>query len=259
MSKCLVVGCSFTAGTGLNLEKNDPKLWVNQLCKHIGVDGVENLSHAGVNNDWIFLETVSELVKKNYDLVLVGWSVIPRFYFNVGLELYHTGANIKNTQVVNTNTKNYNVQYFQNLYKNLLEIYNDHWEILKLVKYVNTLIEIQESRGKQILFVNNLLPFPVNYFIKKDIKLPSDLSPFEQNMLSVETRDDQEIFDLYEMIHTHYETYNGIQEAYWLNLYNNFDSMKIDTVSEFDKHPGYASQNLYSDYLIDCCKKRKIK
>ena len=145
MSKCLVVGCSFTAGTGLNLEKNDPKLWVNQLCKHIGVDGVENLSHAGVNNDWIFLETVSELVKKNYDLVLVGWSVIPRFYFNVGLELYHTGANIKNTQVVNTNTKNYNVQYFQNLFMDLLQMIKQHSCNLK------TIIQIFKFRTAMII------------------------------------------------------------------------------------------------------------
>lgn len=256
---CLVVGCSFTAGTGLDNEKKDPQLWVNRLCNYIGVNSITNLARAGANNQWIFLETIGALVKNNYDLVIVAWTTFPRFYFNIGLELYSVDTDIKNTTVVNTNVKNYDKKFFTTLYNDLLTIHNDHWAILELVKYVNVLLEIQSSRNKEILFVNNLLPWPNNYFTKKQLQLPSDLSKFEQNILSVETRDDEEIFALYNMIHSHYDQYNGIQQNKWLNLYNNFDTMKIDTVSDTDKHPGYASQALYSDYLIERYKESNFR
>ena len=46
------------------------------------------------------------------------------------------------------------------------------------------LIELQtKSRQGQIFFINGLGPWPDQYFVKKQINLPSDLTAFEQNML----------------------------------------------------------------------------
>jgi hypothetical protein len=132
----------------------------------------------------------------------------------------------------------------------LRRIHNDHWDFLDLVKYVNTLIEIQEhTRNSKIFFVNTLGPWPIDYFNKKNILLPSDLSEFEQNLLSVDTRDDAEIFKLYDMIHMQYQTYGGIQESHWLNLYNSIHTLRIDTVSSDDKHPGLLTQDVLFDVM----------
>jgi len=53
------------------------------------------------------------------------------------------------------------------------------------------------------------------------------------------------------MIHNHYQEYGGIQEHYWLNLYNSQDNIKIDVVSNRDSHPGYASQTLFAEYFYN--------
>ena len=69
--KILAVGCSMTRGHGLSGgESQDPKLWTNQIFEQIGK--VHNLAMTGRNNHWIFLETVSALLrnKNYYDIVL---------------------------------------------------------------------------------------------------------------------------------------------------------------------------------------------
>lgn len=249
MKKALVVGCSYTRGHGLELEQEDPQLWVNVLLKSVGIEQIDNFADTGANNDWIFHKTVASLIKNEYDLVIVGWSAIPRYNFYVGLELYRTRTMLKNLDI-NCNTKTFKGKWFEKLYNDLIQMHNDHWDYVKLIQYVNTLIELQISRNKKIFFVNSLLPFPKNYFVRKDITLPSDLTEYEQQLLSVETRDDEEIFNLYDMIHNHYAENNGIRENFWLNLYKSLRTLQVDTISQDDQHPGYASQEKFAKYLI---------
>jgi hypothetical protein len=140
--------------------------------------------------------------------------------------------------------------WLANIGDNLKKIHNDHWDILDLVKYVNALIMIHEtSSTKKIFFVNTLSPWCRNYFEQKTIIRPSDLDPYEQDLLQVETRDDNEIDALYQMIHQQYSYYGGIKESHWLNLYDSLRSMQVDNASATDAHPGYISQEKYSEYL----------
>lgn len=242
--KVLVVGCSYAQGHGLNLEASDPDLWVNKLFASEDWH-VDNRSRPGHNNHWIFLETVGCLLKQSYDFVLVSWSAIPRYYFHAGLELYSVHTALNNIDVnVNDNTR-ISGRWLEAIGNNLKKIHNDHWDLLDLVKYVNVLINMQGAN--KIAFVNALGPWSQDYFVKKDIKLPSDLSPYEQDLLQIQTRDDAEIFALYDMIHDHYAGHGGIHEQNWLNLYSSLKDLQIDTVSDQDLHPGYSSQQVYVD------------
>lgn len=239
-----------TRGHGLAEESVDPQLWVNQIFDQIGE--VCNLSQTGVNNDWIFHETMSVLLreKNTYDIVLVGWSAIPRYCFHVGLELYSVHTMLNDRDVDINNGVTFSGKWLQRLGNDLRKLHNDHWDILDLVKYVNTLIMIHEtSPEKKIFFVNTLGPWCNGYFDHKQITLPSDLSLYEQTLLQIDTRDDSEIFALYRMIHNHYAKYGGIQKSHWLNLDNSLRSMQVDNVSDIDLHPGYLSQNKFSQYL----------
>jgi hypothetical protein len=250
MKKILVVGCSMSKGHGLEKESQDPKLWVNQICESIGT--VHNLSVTGRNNQWIFHEAMSALLKEKdaYDIVLIGWSAIPRYFFHVGLELYSVHTMLDNRDVNINNGITFSGSWLSKIGNNLRKIQNDHWDILDLVKYVNTLIMIHEtSPERRIFFVNTLSPWCKNYFNQKKWCLPTELHPYEQNLLQAETRNDDEIHALYQMIHNQYREYGGIREPHWLNLYDSLRSMQIDDVSESDLHPGYASQDKYADYL----------
>lgn len=255
--KVLVVGCSFTRGHGLKYESNDPNLWVNKIFPPEEYT-VTNLAVSGVNNHWIFLETMSQLVLKTYDIVLVGWSAIPRFNFYVGLELYPVLTKLTGTFDVNLNNHvTISGKHLKSIGDNLLKLHNDHWDFLELVKYVNALVMVQKKKNNgQIFFVNTLGPWPDKYFTKKQINLPTDLTQFEQNLLQVETRDDKEIFQLYDMIHEQYKTYGGIQEGHWLNLYSSLKSIQIDNVSATDFHPGYKSQVVFAEMLLPMIKEK---
>lgn len=250
----LVVGCSFTYGAGLRLESQDPFLWINQLFLNANI---KNVAKIGVNNNWIFLETISQLLKQSYDIVLVAWSAIPRYNFNVGLELYSVETMLTNRDI-NLNSKTViSGKWLAAIGNNLNKIHNDHWDILNLVKYVNTLVELQViTRKKKLFFVNALGPWCKNYFGQKKIVLPSDLDQYEQKLLEIYARDDEDIFKLYNMIHSQYLEYGGIQEDHWLNLYSSLMAQQVDAASLVDPHPGYASQLVYVNYLSPILQKK---
>jgi hypothetical protein len=228
--KILACGCSFTKGHGLKYENNDPCLWINQLLDRLGGD-LNNISNHGYNNRTIFLETLHELSYNNYDLVVVAWSVLPRWNLNLGFELYSTFSHLAQYPV-NTNQKNFSVAWQKELKNKLLEGHNDHWHLLEMIKYVNILVNLQKNLKKQkIVFVNTFGPWTDNFFTKKNISLPNELTEYEQDLLNVETRDDSEIFALYNLMHKQYLDAGGVQEQQWLNLYNSFKKLQVDNAS----------------------------
>jgi hypothetical protein len=245
----LVVGCSFANGSGLPDEYSNARIWPNQLGEKFNIDEIKNASITGANNYWIFSETLAQLLRNSYDLVLVEWSAIPRYKLKVGLELYSTDSML-NQPVNLVGGETISAEMLGTVKKLLHKIHNDHWDIVELVKYINALIEIQiTSRQQELFFINGIGPWPDQYFVKKQIGLPSDLDQYTHNLLQADQRDDQEVFQLYSMIHNDYAAYGGIHESRWLNLYSSMNRMKIDTVSTTDQHPGYLSQDIFAEYF----------
>lgn len=246
-NKILIAGCSFASGEGLEDGITDSRNWTNQLANKLLPHTVKNIAQSGANNQWIFLETMSALIRDKYDLVLVEWSAIPRYAFNIGLELYSVKSTLnKSVNLVGNQTLS--ESWLLDIKKKLMTVHNDHWDMLDLVKYVNVLIELQvKARQGKIFFINGLGPWTDQYFVKKQITLPSDLDVYTYNLLQSDQRDDTEVFQLYDMIHHQYSMYGGIQEQYWLNLYQSQLKTRIDYASETDHHPGYLSQDMYAD------------
>lgn len=251
----LVSGCSFTMGHGLNREIENPNLWVNLVFDQCVT---KNIALAGRNNHSIFVNTVSELMNFQYDLVIVAWSIIPRINVNIGLELYETLSRLVSDYDINTNERNYNKEYLGKLGDRIRDLFNDHWDFVNLIAYVNSLIKIQESQKtqSQIFFVNTYSPWPTDFFEHKTIQKPSDLPEYTQDLLNVNNRDDKEILGLYDMIHQHYANTGGINEDYWLNLNHPFSSMHVDSASPTDNHPGVESQNLFANHLTPILKEK---
>lgn len=251
--KALIVGCSYTKGHGLDQEINDPRLWANQIIKHIAPGcRVTNLATTGKNNHWIFTEACTALMRDEYDIVLVGWTEQSRLNFTVGLEKYITDTMFKDTTVNINPGVTVTGEHLLSIGNELRKLQNDHWALLDLVKYVNILYDAQvKCRNKLLICVNSLLHIPENYFTEQEFTFPSELPKFQQYLLNAETRDDQEVKDLYKLTHQHYRHYGGIRPELWLNLYRSLHSMKIDSVSPTDGHPGYRSQEVFVKYLIN--------
>lgn len=244
----LVAGCSFTKGFGFDLEDKDPDLWVNKLFDGMGY--VNNIATTGLNNESIFHAVSAELLQKDYDIVLVCWSAIPRYNFDIGLECYYTKT-IPGSHTINIHPgKVFTKQKLKKIHDQLLELHNDHWDILKMVQYVNILISLQvKLKNKKIYFVNGIGPWSNDFFTRqKDWDYPNeidDLDDYTKFLLFVETRDDDEIKILYNKIHDGYQFAGGIQESYWLNLYDSLDNLKVDTAPLSNYHPGYKSQEIF--------------
>lgn len=244
----LVVGCSFANGCGLDLTKHQSVLWPESLLRSIGVANIDNLSKSGANNHFIFLETASALIKKDYDIAIVAWSETARFNYNFGLELYSTSSRL--TDGFDINLHNYQTvsKKFQKNIGDLLRRHlNYHWDILNLIRYVNILTKI---KSKNLFFVNSLGVWSDNFFERKVFLLPEELSKFEKNLLDVDYRDDSQIIELYNYIHDQYSMYGGIQKDSWLNLYSSLKALQVDNASPTDTHPGVQSQKVFTNYLL---------
>jgi len=246
--RILISGCSFAAGYKFPEEKNNPNIWPNQLSKKLNL-ALDNLSKTGANNQAIFLNTVESITQKNYDVVIVAWTAIPRYNYHVGLELYETETMLNNIDINTVANNTVSGQYLEKIGNSLRQIHNDHWDTLNVVRYINVLIRMQLN--KKIFFVNSLCPWSSQYFKRKNFDRPSELDQYTQNLLSSEARADKDTRELYSMIHNQYAQHGGIQSAHWLNLEHSLYNLKIDTVNNDDCHPGLESQDLFTDMLYN--------
>ena len=266
--KVVFVGCSFTAGNGWdetvashitgNVEcKNSSNLWVN-LCatqiSSLNTLDVINAGQGGASNTIVFENAVDKISThaNNIDTMFCQWTVMPRYSFSVGLELWSTHEGIahsaRSKEDVNlSDGTRYPREYLDNLLDQLLALHHLHGEILKVVRYTNILKKLADTYNIKIYFINGLCPWDKDYFIKMlgpDIT-PENFTTFTKTtILDIKNRDDSDIFKLYNKIHNDYNHEGGIDPTNWINLYDSMGNNKIDT--NLDKrHPGIKSNQLY--------------
>jgi hypothetical protein len=251
MSISLFTGCSFSAGTGFELEKDDPALWINLLhSSHPTLNKTQliNASTPGNSNADIFNDTVFNiLTQPDVKYVFVQWSSVPRYNLSLGLEMYNTHQYfIPNTTVQTHNLHNftYTKNYLQKINDRFIALAHDHHELVKLVYYINSITQLCQLKNCYVFFINGLCTWDHNYFKKLNHVLPSEYTEYTKKLIQVETRDDNEIFALYNKIHDEYDLAGGIQEHVWLNLYSSMKNCTIDRNND-GQHPGINSNQLY--------------
>lgn len=257
MTFALISGASVSAGTGLENGSHNPNLFVNRLITEVlnySLDRVDNISIVGIDNKRIFLDTALKIITKKYKHVFVCWQTIPRINIDVGLETYRTTVPIVAPGKLTDNINLFANQHLKaskinSITEYLLRYHNPHWEILDLIKYINILKHLAQETNTTLYFINYSLCWDTNYFQRVKWKVPSDLTHFTQEILQVEFRDDQEVSELYSMIHDQYSLAGGIREELWLNLYQNLQQEQVDTISTVDLHPGIKSQGKFVEIL----------
>jgi hypothetical protein len=258
--KCLVVGASVSSGYGLDGFRNDQQLFATKFLNY--VDGVnpqmiDNVGDPGDDNLKIYRSALTRLMQNDYHSLLVVWQNIPFTNIHFGLELHNTRCGLMSSVVPVNDINMVSKQSIPrsvlvNMQKHLLAYYNYHWDIINLLFYCNSLIYVGKSTNTQIRFVHYSLPWRTNrYFEQHEWQKPSELDPFTQEILQCDERDDEESKQLYKQIHKEYNNIGGMQSAYWLNLYNPLCDKKIDTGAD-GLHPGYKSQKIFTEFLIQC-------
>lgn len=253
MKKVLFAGCSYVSGNGFELSKEDPNLWVNLLHQHTQLKNFElvNAGRGGRSNAGIFQDAVWHISQGNIDIAVICWTSMPRYEMSLGLETYDTRAVFMPNATLlghNLNDVNYSQSYLEGIRDRFTSLVHAHEEILNLVYYVNSLVNLIQITGTKVFFVNSLCPWDLNYFTKLEHVLPEDYTNFTKTLINMETREDQEIFQLYDKIHGEYQHAGGIQESHWLNLYQSLKSLQIDTNTD-NVHPGINSNQQYYNLL----------
>jgi hypothetical protein len=265
----LISGDSASSGWGLGNvgladQRTNPRIWAAQLIRKLDNDAsVTNVSVAGASNHDIFKNTAFELINNQYDIAIVQWSLFYRKSYNIGLELYSTRTLLQDNQddinIVNGVT--YPGPWLTKLGDNLRSMFNPHWAILDIIHYTNILTEIQKLKGGRIAFAHCRYGWDKDFFIEKQIKTPSELSKFQQNMLSSDLRCDQDTIELYHQCQKQYQQAGGLNPDHWLPWGSTLCDIAIDRIESWKEpdqsgwHPGVLSHDMYANLFAPTLRK----
>jgi hypothetical protein len=254
MNSTIFVGCSFTKGEGLVDEKTSPDLWVNQLHQSVGLlkeTTLINLAEGGNSNETIFHDAVRSSASSPKYLFVV-WTIFPRFWINPGVELYNTTqlwGPATNLSDISLHQINYSKKYLTDIKNRFFDLIHDHYEIVKILAYSQTVVKLSKLSNTKVFFINGLLPWDTDYFNKQDQTVPSNTTQYTQSLLDADTRNDQEYWALYDKVHNAY-TAAGLPDNHWLNLYHGYKKHFMLDFGTDNQHPGPLSNQAFADFLI---------
>lgn len=243
MKKFTFVGCSFTAGEGLALEKSDFDNYTNLISKKYNA-GVNNLAVGGNSNYNIFITALNELLfEPPSDKLFVQWSGLNRLWLYPGpdtkLFLSYTVASDYSYRGMVYSKKQ--LQEFTNIYHILNHDYNN---LITLINYCNILSKISNNR---VIFINGLLPWTPEILDKNTVTNFSDiLSNYSKELLEFKTRDDEELIVLFNKLNS---AVSNLNQTQWVNMFDSMAVKLIDTGND-NAHPGPRSHRLYAEMII---------
>lgn len=253
--KTLITGSSFASGFGFERGRNDTGFWAKLLHDqnpHLQNTDLVNLSTPGRSNSGMFQDAVSYILRESPNYAIIAWASFPRYEMSLGLELYETRQAFLPEIVIpahNLNHINYTSEYLDNINRQFTSLAHPHYEIVNLLQMINALVNLGKLTHTKIIFVNTNCPWDKDYFVQQENVMPKDYSLYTQQILNVDNRDDQQIFDLYKKIHQEYQEQGGIQPSYWLNLYSSMRDTKVDSMSD-GRHPGPRSNQLFFEKFM---------
>ncbi len=252
-------GCSYTAGHGWQEDRSlacpdHPSLWCNIVADTLGYQTI-NYGQGGGSNRDIFRNTVDVLTNYQVDTVIVQWTSMPRYSFELGIEQWPTVETLQNrdrTNDVGVSGLVLPRQQINQIIDNFLALHHLHYEICDLIVMLRCLIKLADRLRTKIFYVNGLCPWDNHYFEyeNQETRQPKDLTKFTKTaILNTETRTDRDIFLLYDRIHDNYTRLGTIQSHNWINLYTSFRSLQKDTNLDH-QHPGTQSNIEYANTVL---------
>jgi hypothetical protein len=261
MINILFSGCSFVQGEGLDDEHNNINHFSNILANNLFNERyqIHNIGVRGYSNERIFLDTLHNLTKNQYDYAFVCWTSLARYVYWAGLELYECKVSLTPELIVNVEDYRKNSLFSKKLNEfnsEFLLLNHPHYYIRDLINYINILINVAKYRNTKLYFINNMLPWDDKYFnYMPDLVNPSILTNYTNELLNSKNRNDEQINELYHMMHSHYANNGGINKPNWLNLYQSFFNLMID-VGNDGIHPGINSHRMFAELLTNEFKKK---
>jgi hypothetical protein len=236
------IGCSFTVGEGLALEKNDYSLYANIVAKNYSAN-VTNLSVKGNSNYNIFITALKELLFNTPDKLFVQWSALNRLWLHPGPDTELFLAHTVSSDYVyrDTTYSKKQLQEFANTYHILN---HDYKNLLDLIDYCNILTKITNC---QIIFINGLVPWTQEILNKTTAKnFAKNLSEYSKEVLEFDARDDEEITKFFVSLNN---AVLSLDQSRWVNMFDSMVKTQVDSGND-KAHPGSKSHQLYAEMII---------
>jgi hypothetical protein len=263
----IFTGCSYTEGIGLPNTINNKNLWVNMLydsSENLSKTKLLNLGVGASSNLEIFQQSINALSSYNCRYLFVAWTALYRYKFSLGAELYDVGQHWNaSTPLVDVNLNpdiTYTKKYLTDIKNKFFSLHHDHYEIVKILAFTSAIIRLCKKLNVEVYFVNNILPWDPGYFntVSNQNRVPSNTTLYTQKLLNAQTRDDEEFFKIYDVIHQEYRNTGGLLECQWLNLDRSFRNHFLLDLGDDDLHPGELSHQKFGEYLIEILQKKLI-
>lgn len=242
--KFTFVGCSFTSGTGLDLEKDDDKNYVRIISNHYGAD-VKNVSKPGNSNYDIFMSALQELVTEPPDTLFVQWTGLNRvwLYPSPTTELFLSHIITEDFIYRDVTYSKFDLQKFSNQY-HLLN--HDYHNLLVLIDYCNIIKRV--ATNTKVVFINGLIPWTEEICNIDTINdYSKNLSAYTKTLLEFDSTDDAELNQIFTKLYTHII---NTDRLCWVNMFNSMLELQVDRGND-NMHPGEESHKVYADMIIN--------
>lgn len=229
--RLLIAGCSFSSGWGFK-DDNIHQHWPNQLAKKLNADLV-NVSATGYDNQGIFLNFIEQIFAHEFDLCLLQVTSLARVVISPNIHGPRLIGSINISNGFLTDAE------YQDWYKKfaLLNQGIEHWyRFIKMVSIVQELVK----QGKNIKFVNGFLKWD------KDLFTQPTKSKFIQSTIDSNNIVDSDIDKFTKIMYNQSQT---IDLDLWINPFDPFYKLQVDTISNVDTHPGLRSQQIFTDLI----------
>lgn len=242
--KFTFVGCSFTVGVGLELEKSDPANYTNILANYYDAESL-NLAQGGNSNYNIFITALNEILFNSPDKIFIQWSSPNRLWLYPGPD-----TSVALAHTIENDYSYRNIKYSKKELQELTDMYHilnhDYHNLITLINYCNILAEISKNKT-QIIFINGLVPWTKEIIDKNTLSnFSENLSDYSKEILEFDSRDDAELTIIFDNLNL---AITKMEQSKWVNMFNSMTEIAIDLGNDA-QHPGPKSHRLYADMII---------
>lgn len=239
------LGCSFTAGEGLDFEKADPGNYANIVAKYYSAS-IKNNSKIGNSNYNIFMDACDELVSRPADVLIVQWSGLNRHWVYPGpnAEIYLSLNGMRDFSYRNIRIPKKELDKFARMY---FMLQCEYRSMLDLIRYSNILSALCRNKTT-LVFLNALVPWNTDLDSQDTVlDLSKKLGTYFKEILNFEKRNIQEVIDAFKELQKRFLT---LDQSQWVNIFDPLNDLKID-LGKDGVHPGPKSHQLYADMVIN--------
>lgn len=236
--KVLVAGCSLSSGWGFDQGRDDPRIWPNMINAQ-----VTNIAQTAASNYDIFLASLWEQTHNHYDLVLTQFTALDRITIASSTESLLILNTINPTLPQPMLLKHIPLQDL-GTFARVMTMANNLW---KSFHDLIIMTKILSSQATPNYFINGMLPWEDDFFAQHD---RDDV--FTRNLLTIDT----DHAKLKEILKQSKLKFNSDQ---WVNLIQDWQTHKLDSIADEDPHPGIASQRFFAEQVNNFLKEKQCQ